>query len=136
MRVIKYLGVGVLALAGLAASASAQTTQPPPPGRVYVFHSSAQGGCPALDWHIVVGVNGALSGMIAWDDMKAMAHATGSVAAGKVQMTATEVGGQGRTATVDGVLNANGWFTVNVTGPNVSCRNINIQFFVPTASGN
>jgi hypothetical protein len=77
-----------------------------------------------------------LSGMIAWDDMKAMAHATGSVAAGKVQLTATEVGGQNRTATVDGTLNPNGWFTVNVTGPNISCHGINIQFFVPTASGN
>jgi len=133
MRTIKSLGIGMLAV--MAGSVSVWAQSPPPPGRIYTFHSTAQGGCPALDWHIVTGVNGALSGMIAWDDMKAVAKATGTVNAGKVQMTATEVGGQGRTATVDGTLNSSGWFVVNIAGPNVSCHGITIQFFVPSASG-
>ena len=38
-----------------------------PAGSYYSFHSTAQGGCPALDWHVVVGLNGALSGIIAWN---------------------------------------------------------------------
>jgi hypothetical protein len=134
MKAVNRLIVGAVALAAASGSAWAQTT--PPPGRIYVFHSTAQGGCPALDWHIVTGVNGALSGMIAWDDMKAMAKATGSVSAGKVQMTATEVGGQGRTATVNGTVGSNGWFTVNITGPKVSCQGISVPFFVPAAGGN
>src|SRR5262249_11340342 len=28
-----------------------------PEGRLYTFHSSAQHGCPALDWHVVVGAD-------------------------------------------------------------------------------
>ena len=127
MKLIKHLAVGALALGAASGFAWAQSA--PPPGRVYVFHSTAQGGCPALDWHIVVGQGGALSGMIAWDDMKAMAKATGTVNNGKVQMTANEIGGQGRTATVDGTVRPDGWFTVNVSGPNVKCQNINVPFY-------
>ena len=62
---------------------------------------------------------------------KAMARATGIVNAGKVPMTASEVDGQGRTATVDGSINQNGWFTVNINGANVDCKNINMPFVVP-----
>jgi hypothetical protein len=105
-----------------------------PQGRLYVFHSAAQGGCPALDWHVTAGANGALSGMISWNNMESMAHASGTVKNGQVQMTATEVGGQNRTATVTGTVRQDGWLTVNVTGPNVSCQGINIPFYTPPAS--
>ncbi len=131
MKLIKPLAAGALVLAAAGGLAWAQNA--PPPGRIYVFHSTAQGGCPALDWHIVTGDNGALSGMIAWDNMKAMARATGSVSGGKVQMTATEVGGQHRTAHVTGTIGANGWFTVNITAPKVTCQGINIPFYTPAA---
>jgi hypothetical protein len=35
----------------------------PAPGTLFVLHSTAQGACPPLDWHVVTGDNGALSGM-------------------------------------------------------------------------
>jgi hypothetical protein len=75
--------------------------QQAPEGRLYVFHSKAMGGCPALDWHVTVGAGNALSGMIAWDDMKAMAKASGSLnmSNNTFSMTATEMGGEGRIAT-------------------------------------
>lgn len=131
MSVSRLLATGAMALAATCGVALAQV---PPAGRVYVFHSTAQGGCPALDWHVVAGANGALSGMIAWNNMQSMAKATGSVASGKVNMTATEVGGQGRTATVNGTLRSDGWFTVNISGPNVDCKGINIPYYVAPAS--
>src|ERR1700691_6208985 len=94
------LTMGALAIAATCGAASAQSL---PDGRIYVFHSKAAGGCPALDWHVVVGAGNSLSGMIAWNDMKSMAKATGSLGADKTfKMTAKEVGGAGRTATVDG----------------------------------
>ena len=75
-----------------------------PQGRIYVLHSPAAGACPSLDWHIVVEPNDILAGLIAWDDMKTMARATGRVDRPNhtFTMTAVEMGGQGRTATVDG----------------------------------
>lgn len=132
MNTVKLLAGGALAL---LAGSSVAWAQAVPQGRVYSFHSTAQGGCPALDWHVVVGAGGSLSGMIAWDDMKAMARATGTVKDGKVHMTATEVGGQGRTAQVDGTIGSNGYFTVNVKAPNVDCKGINVPYFVPAAGG-
>jgi hypothetical protein len=132
MKILKLLATAGVALAATYGAASAQA----PEGRVYVFHSTAQGGCPALDWHVVVGPNSTLSGMIAWNNMQSMAKATGNVANGKVTMSATEVGGQGRTAKVDGTLRSDGWFTVNITGPNVDCKGINIPYYVaPPSAG-
>lgn len=122
--------IAAACLLTLATAGSSAWAQGVPEGRVYSFHSKAQGGCPALDWHIVAGAGGALSGMIAWDDMKAMAKATGSVNAGKVQLTATEIGGQGRKATANGTIGSDGYFTVDITAPNVTCKGINIPFYV------
>jgi hypothetical protein len=127
----KLLTTAGLALGVTCGTAMAQATE----GRVYAFHSTAQGGCPALDWHVVVGPNNTLSGMIAWNNMASMAKATGSVAGGKVQMTAKEVGGKGRTATVDGIVRGDGWLTVNIKGPSIACTGINIPFFTPSQSG-
>lgn len=130
MRLIRSVAAGALALAAVSGSAWAQAM---PEGRVYTFHSKAQAGCPALDWHVVVGANGALAGMISWDDMKAMARATGTVnmQARTFQMTAKEVGGKGRTATVDGTVRQDGWLVANVKAPNVTCTGINVPWFTP-----
>ncbi len=130
MKFSHFVATAGLALGVTYGTAMAQPTV----GRIYVFHSTAQGGCPALDWHVVVGPNSTLSGMIAWNDMQSMAKATGSVANGKVEMTATEVGGQGRTAKVDGTLRSDGWFTVNIKGPSIDCVGINIPYYVPPPS--
>jgi hypothetical protein len=127
---IKTIAAGVLAIAATYGVASAQ--QVAPEGRVYVFHSKPTGPCPALDWHVVVGANNTLGGMIAWDDMKAMASVSGSVTANRTfTMTAKEVGGQGRTATVTGQVRGDGWLTANVKGPNIDCQGINVPWFTP-----
>ena len=121
-----------------AASLSIAAAQQMPEGRLYVFHSKAQGGCPALDWHVTVGSGGTLMGMIAWDDMKAMAKATGTVNMQNrtFTMKATEAGGQGRTATVDGQVRQDGWLVANVKGPNITCTGITVPWYTaPSSAG-
>jgi hypothetical protein len=137
MKSLKLFATTALAAAAICSVAWAQGL---PDGRVYTFHSKAQAGCPALDWHVVAGANGTLSGMIAWDDMKAMAHATGTVnmQSHTFQMTAKEVGGQGRTATVDGSVRQDGWLIANIKGPKIACTGITVPWFTPgqAAGGN
>jgi hypothetical protein len=62
-------------------------------GRIYTFHSTAQGICPALDWHLVAQSDGVLSGMISWNDMQDMARATGTynLQSRAFQLTAKEI---------------------------------------------
>ena len=118
MHIAKGFTIGALALTASLGVASAQV----PEGRLFAFRSTAQGACPPLDWHVVVGPNNTLSGMISWDSMKSMAHATGTInpTARTFAMQAHEVGGQGRSATIDGTVNQNGWLTANIRGQNVS----------------
>jgi hypothetical protein len=135
MNASKFLTASALAIAATCGVASAQGL---PEGRVYTFHSKAQSGCPALDWHVVVGANNSLAGMISWDDMKSMAHASGTVnmQARTFSMQAHEVGGQGRSATVDGTVRQDGYLVANVKGKNVTCTGITVPWFVPTPSSN
>jgi hypothetical protein len=75
--------------------------------------------------------------MIAWNDMKSMAHVTGSVNAqtGAFELTAHQVNGQGRTATATGKVNAStGWMTASVQGQDVKCQSINVPWFTPPSS--
>ena len=136
MMLHKTMIAAGLAIAATCGVASAQTL---PAGRVYTFHSTPQGSCPALDWHVVVQSNGDLSGMIAWNNMQSMARATGTVnmANRTFSMNAVEVGGQGRTATVTGTVRQDGWLVANINGPNVSCTGVTIPWSVaPVAGGN
>jgi hypothetical protein len=131
---VKLIAASALAIAATCGVASAQ--QVAPEGRVYVFHSKATGACPALDWHVVVGANNTLGGMIAWDDMKAMASVTGSVTPNRAfTMTAKEVGGQGRTATVTGQVRTDGWLIANIKGPKIECNGIAVPWFTPPPPG-
>jgi hypothetical protein len=105
-----------------------------PQGRVYSFHAPARGSCPAMDWHIVTEGNGTLNGMISWNNMQDMAKAEGTYSAktGKFQMTAKEVGGQGRTANIQGTADSNtGWLTADIDGPGVKCQAVKVPWFVP-----
>ena len=132
MQLTQSLGAWTLAIAAIGGSAAwAQNYQP---GRVYAFHSQAQGNCPAMDWHIVTEGNGTLNGMISWNGMQDMAKATGTYNAqtGTFQMTAKEVGGQGRMATINGTADNNtGWLTANIQGANVKCQGVKVPWFVP-----
>lgn len=133
MNPIRLATAGVMAM---AVTCSVGLAQGAPEGRVYSFHSGPRGGCPGLDWHVVAQGN-SLDGMIAWNDMKSMAHATGTMnpTARTFEMTAKEVGGQGRTATINGSVRSDGWLLANIKGPNVNCQNVAVQWFVPSPSG-
>ena len=39
-------------------------------------------------------------------------------------MKATEVGGEGRTAKIDGQLRLDGWLTANIDGAGVNCKSV------------
>ena len=137
-----YLAAGAAVI-----STAACTPQPPPPpspavaaavqqlppGRVYVFHSTAQSSCPALDWHVVLTPDGTLDGIIAWNNMQSLAHASGSLnpQSRTFQMTALEVGGQHRTATIDGTVTQNGYLVAHISAPNLNCQGITVPWFVP-----
>jgi hypothetical protein len=124
----------------LAASVSAASAQGLPEGRVYAFHSHASGACPALDWYVTIGAGNTLSGMISWNDMKSIAHATGTynapqAGAGTFTMSAHESGGEGRTATIDGQVRKDGWLVMNISGPNVTCAGVAVPWVQAPSNG-
>jgi hypothetical protein len=131
--IARGLTIGALTLTASLGVASAQM----PEGRLFVFRSTAQGACPPLDWHLVVGPNNTLSGMISWDNMKSMAHATGTVnlTARTFTMQAQEEGGQRRSATIDGTVGQNGWLRANVKGQNVTCTGVNVPWYTAPPAG-
>lgn len=134
MALVKLMAAVALVAAATCGVASAQNL---PEGRVYTFHSAARGGCPELDWHVVVQGNNALVGMISWNNMQSMARATGTVDPNNhsFQMTAVEVGGQGRTAQITGQVEPTGVMVADIEGPGVSCKHISVQWWVPQGGG-
>jgi len=129
------MAASALALAATCGVASAQGL---PEGRIYAFHSKAQAGCPALDWHLVVGANNTLSGMLAWDNMKNMATVSGSVnmATRTFQMAGKRVGGTGSGATITGTVEQSGWLVANIKGANVNCQGIKVPWYIPGSQNN
>ena len=90
----------------------------------------------STNWHVTVGPNSTLSGMLAWNDMKAMAAVTGSVTPARTfTMTAHEVGGQGRTANITGQVRDDGWLVASIKGPNIDCNGITVPWYVPGQGG-
>lgn len=51
-------------------------------------------------------------------------------------MTAQEMGGQGRTATVDGKVEENGTIIANINGPNVTCKSVTVRTYRVPPDGN
>ncbi len=129
MQLVKLIAAAAITVGVSCGFASAQSM---PEGRIYTFHSGSQGNCPGLDWHVVAN-DSKLDGIIAWDNMKAMAHATGTVnaQAKTFEMTAKEVGGQGRTATITGSITSAGWLEANINGPDVKCQKVTVRWFSP-----
>jgi hypothetical protein len=131
MRTVGYLSAAVVVvIAAISGSASAQIV--PPAGRMYIYHSPPTYPCPGLDWLLVAGENGSITGMVAWDGMRSMAKAEGTIKDGQVNLTAAETGGQGRTATMTGTVDAKGWLVLNITTPNVKCEGVNVPFYAPS----
>jgi hypothetical protein len=118
---------GAFILSAAGSVASAQTA-----GIAYIFHSAPTGSCPALDWHVVMSDDHTLLGMIAWDNMKAMARVEGPITAEKTfHLDAKEIGGAGKTAVVDGKL-IPGWLLASIKGPGIDCKDIQIAVWRPS----
>jgi hypothetical protein len=128
MNALKPVIAGALAAISTCGIAAAQG---PPEGRIYAFHSSAQHSCPAMDWHLVVGANGTMTGMISWNNMQSVAHASGSIDGRTFQLTAKEDGGRQRTATIKGTVSQNGWLDADIQGADVNCHSIKVPWYVP-----
>jgi hypothetical protein len=126
-RIIATLAASALIAGAVGSAAFAQN-----PGQLYVLHSAPDGSCPALDWHVVVGADNTVSGIIAWNDMKSVAHVQGTLTAEKAfHLDATEIAGGGKTAVIDGTL-IPGWLQASIKGPGVDCANIKIALFRQT----
>jgi hypothetical protein len=95
--------VGLASCIGWAVAFAAPGDTPATPGRIYTAHTPEVGGCPALDWHIVVGGANTLSGMVGVEDMKTVFRVTGSYSGATLRLDGTEVGGT-RTAAVNGAV--------------------------------
>ena len=134
MTLAKSLALSAVFGIATLGAASAQSSG------LYVLHSKATATCPALDWHVVVDVTSTgntLSGVIGWDGMKHLASVTGMLNPNTrtFEMTATEVGGDKRTAKIDGQLRLDGWMTANIDGAGISCKSVVIPYYVPPAGG-
>lgn len=133
-KLMGTLAAGAVVMTATSNLALAQ--QVAPEGRVYVFHSPKTGPCPELDWHVVVGANNALGGMVAWNGMKSMANVNGTISPNRTfTMNGKEVGGQGRTATITGQLRQDGYLIANVKGPSIECQGITVPWFTAPPQG-
>src|SRR5215813_4079740 len=124
-----------------------------PGDRLYVLHSDAVGTCPSMLWHIIVGQDGVISGLIAWDNRKTVATVAGAIVPNitvernatqpanpkpkeqEYEMMVTEIGGPNRIANVTGTIEPSGWLNATVEGSGVSCHSIRVPLFVPASSG-
>jgi hypothetical protein len=134
MNLAKSLILSAVFAIGTLGAASAQSSG------LYVLHAKATATCPALDWHVIVEVTSTgdnLSGVIGWDNMKHLANVSGTLNPNTrfFEMKATEVGGEGRTAKIDGQLRLDGWLTANIDGAGVKCTSVTIPYYVPPAGG-
>jgi hypothetical protein len=138
MLTAKLLGVSALAIVATCGVALAQQAQHQtlPEGRVYSFHSPAPvGRCNALDWHLVVGPDNTLTGMISWDNMKNISNVSGTVNLANRSFQANAMRPGGRGAKIDGQITPEGWLIANIKGPNVDCPGIRVHWFVPPPAG-
>jgi hypothetical protein len=114
-------------VAGNASQARAAAPFPPVEGTVFSTHSPATAGCPELDWHVWVGPNSSLTGMVGLEGMNDMWRLSGTFAADRsFHLTGKEISGAQRTATVDGSVRASDGsliFTIgNISGQS-ACNN-------------
>ncbi len=113
--------MAVIALSAVAALTPAMAQKPKTTGTLYAYHTGKAGACPGLDWHVVAQPDGSLSGFVAWDHMAHMAKLDGAMEKGRdFKMTATEVGGTSRVATVTGTATGT-YINLTIDGAGTSC---------------
>ena len=124
-------GLFVMGLAGTA------TALEPTRGELLSFHSEGYGECPDLDWHLVVGAQKQLTGLIAWDNMKNVARVSGSFnEEGKFHLELQPMSGSGAKGSVEGQLpEYTGWLTASVTGAGCPHQQIQVQWQRYSAAG-
>jgi len=106
--------------------ASAQAPEQPwvKSGTTYDNHSEAAGDCPALDWHIVRGAGGSLTGLVSTDDMKTVFRVTGRIVEANLHLEGTEITGPhpGTAGAVNGQLQSEGRIAMTLGGLPVGSR--------------
>ncbi len=94
-------------------------------GMLYAFHSSPNGACPGLDWHLTV-TNNNIEGFVAVDHTKRMWRVNGTVKPESVgkersfEMNAEEIGGADRKAVVKGTSGGE-YVNATITGAGTPC---------------
>jgi len=137
-KLLPTVAVGILLLCAGGNTSSAQSPgdTPASPGRVYLLHTPAGGGCPELDWHVVVGEQNTLSGLIGLDDNRVVFNVTGTFNSQDktFQLFGPEIGGT-RTAMVTGTVQANGRLTSKLNGlpvgPECQAKTVSVQWISP-----
>jgi hypothetical protein len=106
--------------------ASAQAPEQPwvKAGTTYDNHSEAAGECPALDWHIVRGAGGALTGIVSTDDQRAVFRVTGRIVEANLHLQGTEIAGPhpGLAVAVNGQLQSEGRIALTLGGLPVGAK--------------
>jgi hypothetical protein len=101
---------------------------------LYAFHTGPViGGCPGLDWHVTLFRDNTLTGFVAWDQGQHVARLSGKVNKDRtVEVSAQEVGGTGRTATVTGRAGGQ-YINLEIKGSGSACDGVNLA--IPRATG-
>jgi hypothetical protein len=111
------LAIGMIGLAAAAPLSSAVAADSVMRGALYPFHSNPTGTCPGLDWHVVVGADNSVTGMVAWDRMKHFASLSGNLSPDdSFRIEAAEVGGPIKATITGKVTPAHVTISINGTG--------------------
>lgn len=70
-----------LAVIGLSVAVPIMSAQAGVPSQdaLYDTKTEARGGCPAMDWHVMVHPDKSVNGIVSWDGARHMAHLTGTM---------------------------------------------------------
>jgi hypothetical protein len=119
-----------IAIAIVGGTAAAQQSQEP---RIFTFHANASGGCPDLDWHVVLAPDDTVTGMIGWQNMQQLVRVTGKLDRAKktFSLTGKEAGGN-RTATIDGQVISPNHLVARIKAPGVDCPNVEVWGMTPS----
>lgn len=113
-----------IAAFGLGAVALPQLTHAQMPGKdtLYDTRTGPSGGCPGMDWHVVVHPDHTLNGVVSWDDFKHMAHVSGTADKnGAFKVDAVGMSG-GKAPIVTGTVEAK-QLKASIAGTGTACDN-------------
>jgi len=133
---------GAFLCGGAWNAAFAQQTSPPVEGTVFTVHAPKVGTCPSLDWHVWVGPNGTLSGIVSTDQTTHIWRVTGMLEGNHTfHLDTREVGGEQKVGSLDGQVQPNGALVAKmgpVMGGSSACgdKTIYVKWFRHGDPGN